>query len=83
MDERVGQVRFVADTDVGDRGVGGDQQPDLFGVVGERRRGAGLQVERAEVVAFDVQLQRQHARRARFCGAGGEQWPPLFGAEVW
>src|SRR5687768_16281889 len=42
----------------------------------------GVKVQRAEVVAFDIQLQRQHARRPGLTGSPGELRPPGFARHV-
>ncbi len=62
--------------------MAGEQQPDVLGLVVERPGPAGEQVQRAEVVTLDVQLDRQHPGGAGLMGPGGELRPALLAGHV-
>ena len=53
-DHGFGELGLLPDAGVGDGGMGGEEEPDLFGLVVECVGCAGVEVQCAEVVAFDV-----------------------------
>lgn len=66
-----------------DRGVAGEQESDPLGLVAERPRTAGHQVEGAEVAPVHEQLDAQHAGHAELhAGAAGQLRPAWIGGEV-
>ncbi len=67
---------------VGDPGVGGEHQADVLGLVVEGSRAPGEEVQRAEVVALDVQLARHHAECARGHRRDAEARPAVVRGEV-
>jgi hypothetical protein len=65
-----------------DRGVGREQQPDLLRLVPEGVRSGAVQVERTEVLAAHVELDRQHAGRADLPAPGGKRRPPRLRRKI-
>jgi hypothetical protein len=57
---------------VSDRAMGGEEQSDVFGLVGEREGLSAVEVEGAEGVCLDEQLQRDSMLRAPSLAARNE-----------
>jgi hypothetical protein len=62
--------------------MGGNEQPNMLGLEVESVRSDSVQVQRAQPVAFDEQLDGKHAVRPKLNGAAGECRPTGLSAEV-
>ena len=62
--------------------MAGQHQPDLLGLGAERVRLRGVEVQRAQILIFDEQLQRQHRPHPVLNGGGGEPRPPPVCGQV-
>jgi hypothetical protein len=66
-DHSSGEVGLLPDTGVGDGGMRVEEETDLLRV-SVNASGSGRKGSAPQVVALDIQLQGQHARRTRLAG---------------